>query len=129
VRRRLTALLASIVIASALAIGYAADPPAEVPGEGIRGRTLTCSANLELTVACFVEQTAFAVGPFEVAIGVDTRVAFRGATVDDQLEFGGYAILGWYQPDWGVWLEVHAPSLTPVIGTPDWLRVGFTVRF
>lgn len=126
-RRRLTALLASIVIASALAIGYAQD--AEPVGEGIRGRTLTCSANLELTLACFVEQVAVVFGPFEVAIGVDTRVAFRGATVDDQLEFGGYAILGWYQPTWGVWLEVHAPRLTPVIGTPDWLRAGFTVRF
>lgn len=126
-RRRLIGALASIVIASALAIGYAQD--AELPGEGIRGRTLTCSANLELTVACFVEQTAFALGPFEVAIGVDTRVALRAPTIDDQLELGGYAILGWYQPTWGVWLELHAPSLTPVIGTPDWLRAGFTVRF
>ena len=98
-------------------------------GEGVRGRTLTCSANLELTVACFVEQTAFALGPFEVAIGVDTRLAFRAPTIDDKLELGGYAILGWYQPTWGVWLELHAPSLTPVIGTPDWLRAGFTVRF
>lgn len=126
-RRLLVGILALIAIASVPAIAFAQDD--DLVGEGIRGRTLTCSASLELTLACFVEQTAFAVGPFEVAIGVDTSVAFRGDSVDDQLQFGGYAIVGWYEPGWGVWAELHLPSLTPVIGNPDWLRVGFTVRF
>lgn len=125
-RRRLAVLLALIAIASVPAIAFADDDPV---GEGIRGRTLTCSANLELTLACFIEQTAFAAGPFEVAVGVDTRLAFRAPTVDDQLQFGGYLVVGWYEPGWGVWTEIHVPSITPVIGDPDWLRVGFTVRF
>lgn len=94
------------------------------------GRTLTCSTKVpSYTTGCFFEYTAFTLGNFELAIGVDAEV--RPQVRGDTFSVAGYTVLAWYDDTWSAWAEVFTPKVTriPMIGSPDWLRVGFTITF
>lgn len=96
------------------------------PFSVLTNTTLSCSVKApSLIVGCFVERPVIVLGAFEVAVGVDAQAALRGG--DSHL--APYAIASWYAPTWSAWLEVIFPDLgVPIIGAPDWLRLGFTLR-
>jgi hypothetical protein len=59
---------------------------------------------------------------------VDAQAVLTGSWDDAHL--APYVILAAYLDTWSAWAEVRLPALSgvPVIGSPDWLRVGFTLR-
>lgn len=89
--------------------------------------TLTCSARLpSAVVGCFYERPITTLGPVELAVGVDAQAALRGAL---DAHVAAYIVAAVYLEGWSAWVEVFTPELVPPIGTPDWFRAGFTVRF
>jgi hypothetical protein len=112
-RRRplLIALLAWTLSASALAEG---------------NRTLTCSVT-NAVVGCMIEQPAFVLGAFEVAVGVDAQVAYGLGRTG---HLAPYLLAGFYTPAWSAWFEFHLPQTgIPTVGRPDPWRLGVTWRF
>jgi len=96
------------------------------PFSVLANTTLSCSAKLPSgLVGCYWERPVWVLGAFEVAVGIDAQAALNGG--DNYI--GGYGIFAYYAPTWSAWAELHLPDLAPVIGNPDWLRVGFTYRF
>lgn len=120
--RLLITMFALMLAGTALANESNGDAEAR-PAAGV---TLTCSVGTSGSAVCFVERPVFAVGSFELAVGIDTRVVFRGA---GEGHVTGYAILGVYEPAWNVWLELAVPSVVPPFGKNDFARFGFTFRF
>lgn len=129
--RRLTPLLTTILaltlLGSASAEGDAVEEASQF--SVLANSTLSCSAALpSVTVGCFLERPLLVLGGFEVAVGVDAQAVLTGSWDDAHL--APYVILAAYLDTWSVWAEVRLPELSgvPVIGSPDWLRVGFTLR-
>lgn len=126
-RRLLLATIAALTL-SASVLGAAEEPlePTSNPGEF--GVMLTCSARLPaVVVGCFAERTVLVLGGFEVAVGVDAQVAFSDASTG---HLAPYAVLAYYGPAWSAWAELRLPHLdgVPVLGDPDYLRFGFSMR-
>ena len=90
--------------------------------------TLSCSAAIpSVSLGCFIERPVFVLGSIEVAFGVDARAVL---TDFERSSLAPYGILGLYEPSWSAWVEVALPNTrVPVLGRPDFLRVGFTWRF
>jgi hypothetical protein len=98
----------------------AADPPS------LSGYSVTCSVTLR-NAGCFVERPVWVLGPFEVAFGFDARAVWAGS---ERSYAAPYAILGWYEREWAAWVEIALPDTSiPVMGKPDPIRAGFTIRF
>jgi len=116
----------AITIAATTLIGVAAAQ--ESPDNFLSGVTLTCTgAAPSWSVGCFAERRVFTVGPVEIAVGVDARAVLTG-TVDDA-SLAPYGVLAVYLDSSSYWLEVRMPNFgVPVIGTSDWLRVGFSLQ-
>ena len=118
--RRPLVLLTTTLVLTFGGSALAAEPPYPA------GYSVTCSVSLA-GAGCFVERPVFVLGAFEVAVGFDARAAWAG-------EARGYAspflVAGYYTSTWSVWTEVATPGLQgiPVIGKPDWWRLGFTYR-
>ena len=125
-RRILATILALALAGSALADGDATESVVtEPPAFGV---TLTCSARLPTAVVgCFVEHSVLVLGNLEVAVGVDAQAAL---TDDYSGHLAPYVLLAVYQDTWSAWAEVRLPELhnVPVLGDPDYLRVGFSLR-
>ena len=68
------------------------------------------------------------VGAVELAVGVDAQAVLTGDLEDAHL--APYLIAAAYLDTWSAWVELRLPELAgvPVLGSPDWLRVGFTLR-
>lgn len=96
-------------------------------GNALAEGRVTCSVTPSVG-GCFYETTVFSVVFLEVAVGADAQAAWR---VGRESHLAPYVIVTYYGEPWDVWLEVFAPKLgnVPVIGRPDWFRVGFTWRF
>lgn len=130
-RRRLTLLLATLVatmlLGSATAEGEA---PTEAPAFSVLANaTVSCSAAWpSTTVGCWLERPVLVLGTLEVAVGLDAQAVLTGALADAHL--APYVIAAFYADIWSAWAEVRLPELSgiPVIGSPDWLRIGFTYR-
>lgn len=129
-RLLLATLLASTLLGSALAEGEA---PAAAPPPAfsvLANSTLTCSARLPTAVVgCFLERPVLVLGALELAVGVDAQAALRAGLEDAHL--APYLIAAVYQEALSAWLEVRLPELAGLhpIGDPDYLRVGFSIRF
>lgn len=129
--RRLTLLLATLVatmlLGSATAEGEA---PTEAPAFSVLANaTVSCSAAWpSTTVGCWLERSVLVLGALELAVGVDAQAALRGGLEDAHL--APYLIAAAYLDSWSAWAEVRLPELSgiPVLGAPDWLRIGFTYR-
>lgn len=125
--RRLTTTIAATILAG-VAVGQS---PAEPEHEFsvLSGVTVTCTAAApSWSVGCFAERRVLTVGPLEVAVGVDARTVLTG-TLDDA-SLAPYGIVAVYLETSSYWLEVRLPQLAgvPVIGSSDWLRVGFSLQ-
>lgn len=124
-RLLLATLLASALFGSASAEG---DAPEPAPAFGVLANaTISCSAAWpSTTVGCFVELPVLVLGGLELAVGVDAQALLSG-TLDDA-HLAPYGILAYYSGTWSAWLELRLPELAPVIGNPEYLRVGFSLR-
>jgi hypothetical protein len=98
--------------------------------------SLTCTGAIPTgSGVCFLEQPAASFLGFEVAygleLGVQAGAVLRGEiTAEDVLSLAPYAILGSYQEGYAWWLELRMPQLgIPLLGTTDFLRVGFSLRW
>lgn len=110
--RRLTR--ASVSVLALLAIGLATANP----------YSLACDLALPTTRGgCFLERTDFRLGPLEGGVGLDVR--WDG----DAAHVAPYTTWAWYGDPLTLWLELKAPRLGPVFGSPDVLRVGFRLSF
>lgn len=117
-RRRL------LIVATALSLVSVA--AAESPADGF-GVTLTCTAAApSFTLACFAERPVLEVGPLLVAVGVDAQAVLTSDPVAAHL--APYGLLVLTLPSWSAWAEVRLPESigVPVLGAPDWLRLGFS---
>ena len=107
----------------------AAQQPTASPASALSGVSVTCTASVpSWGLGCFAEKPVLVLGPVEFAVGVDAYAALTG-TVDDA-SLAPYGVVAVYMSDWSAWAEVRMPELygVPVVGTTDWLRVGFTYR-
>ena len=86
-----------------------------------QGRTLACSTDVSTRLACYLEVPLMAVGPLEVAIGLDTLAAARSHVTP-------YLAGSWHAPTWSFTAEYGLPQIY-FIGTPAPLRLSFTIRF
>lgn len=120
-------LLLLLLIATLATIGNANETADAKPFSVLTNTTLSCSLKApSLTVGCYYERPVFVAGPLELSVGVDAQAALTGGDA----HLAPYATAAWYAPTWSAWVEVIFPDLgIPVIGAPDWLRVGFTYRF
>ena len=130
--RRLTLLLVTLLATTAFASGTADAEPVEGEASAfsvLANSTISCSAAWpSTTLGCFWERPVLVLGSFEVAVGLDTQAALTGSWEDAHL--APYLIVAAYLESWSAWAEVRLPELSgiPVIGSPDWLRIGFTYR-
>lgn len=136
--RRLILLLAMALAMTALASVTvdAEDPTLSVTEDVdlapafsvLHNATLSCSVKLPSgTLGCFLERPVFVLGGLEVAVGVDAQAVLTGG---GDAHLAPYGIIAYYADTWSAWLEVMLPELgVPVLGAPDWMRVGFTYRF
>lgn len=128
-RRLTTTILVTMLLVSGTAAAQqeeASDPPPSV----LANVTLSCSAAApSLVVGCWVEGPVLALGPVEFAVGLDAQAALTGGL--DEVHVAPFAILAYYAESWSVWGELRLPDLpgVPTLGSPDWLRIGFTYRF
>lgn len=91
------------------------------------GNSLTCSVALPPYSKCFIERTGWTVWGLEGAYGVEVTLDPRSTEI---LSVAPYAILGYYASEYAWWVEARTPRLgIPVIGTTDYLRAGFTLRW
>lgn len=136
--RRLILLLAMALAMTALASVTAdvEDPTLTVSEDAapapafsvLHNATLSCSVKLpSTTVGCFLERPVFVLGGLELSVGFDAQAVLTGGG-DSYL--APYGTLAYYAETWSAWLEVMLPELgVPVLGSPDWMRIGFTYRF
>jgi len=131
-RQLLATLLATMLLASGLA--GATDPPTTenvaAPFSVLANSSITCSTAWPSSVTgCWWERPVLVLGDFEVALGIDAQAALTGTL--DNAHLAPYAILAYYGQAWGAWAELRLPEIAgiPVLGTPDWLRLGLTYRF
>lgn len=128
-RRRLTTILATTLLASGIA---AAQEPTGSPPEPaglLSGATVSCSLAAPSWVAgCWLERAVLTLGPLEVAVGVDAQAALAGSL--DEAHLAPYGIVALYLDSWSAWLEVRLPRIAsvPLLGSPDVARLGFTYR-
>ena len=128
-RRRLLliTLLALTLFGSALADAEGATENVAPGASFFTNSTLTCSARLPSAVlGCFWERPIATLGPVELAVGVDAQAALRGAVGG---HVAAYIVAAVYLDSWSAWVEVFTPEVMPPIGSPDWLRTGFSIRF
>jgi hypothetical protein len=137
---RLRRLSITILATTLLAAGIAAaqetgdSPPDEPPaGNPLAGVTLSCSFAAPSWVAgCWVERPVAVLGPVELAIGVDVQGDLDALAAGDASgsHVAPYGILAYYGAAASLWAEVRLPELGGLtgLGSPDWLRVGFTYR-
>ena len=130
-RRHLTTILATTALA--LSSAGVAEEPQAAPGESgqLAGTTISCTlAAPSLLTGCYVERHVIVLGPVELALALDAQAHLtdlaRGDV--DTSHLAVYASVGVYEENWSAWLEVWLPRFAGVtlIGTPDWLRLGFT---
>jgi hypothetical protein len=109
--RLLITILAMTLLASAHAEG---------------NRTLVCSTSSS-AAGCWVEAPVWASGDFEIALGVDSLVAWAEGKSS---YLAPYVIAAYYGSTWSVWGEFAIPETRiPHLGKPDPWRVGVRVRF
>ena len=123
-RRR---LLPALLTVAALSTVSGAD--AQSPADGF-GVTLTCTAAApSFTLACFAERPVLEFGPVMVAVGVDAQAVLTSDPVAAHLAPYGLVVLT--LPEWSAWVEVRLPDSVgvPVLGAPDWLRLGVSFGF
>jgi len=84
-------------------------------------RTLACTTDFGTRLSCFIEYTLWRVGPFDVAVGIDTLAA-RDSHV------APYLAASWYATDWSATFEFATPQYG-WLGRPHPLRFSFTMRF
>ena len=130
-RRPLRPLLATLLVLMLLGSGTAeGEARTEAPAFSVLANaTISCSAAWpSTTVGCWLERPILVVGPLELAISLDAQAVLTGALADSHL--APYLIVAAYLESWSAWAEVRLPELSgiPVIGSPDWLRIGFTYR-
>lgn len=96
------------------------------PFSVLANATLSCSLKApSLTVGCYLERPVLVAGPLELSVGVDAQAALTGG----ESHLAPYASASWYGGTWSAWIEVIFPDLgIPILGAPDWLRLGFTLR-
>lgn len=126
-RLLLITILALTLFGSALAEGEATTEP--IAGF-LSGSSITCStAWPSSTTGCWWEKRVLVLGAVELAVGVDAQAVLTGGLNDAHL--APYLIAAWYGEQASAWAELRLPELSgvPVLGSPDWLRVGFTLRF
>lgn len=124
-RRVLVALLLTALLGSGLAGAEGTTEDGAEPSQAF-GVTVTCSARLPTAVVgCFLERDLFRLGPLSVTLGVDAQAALGS---DGRGHLAPYALAAWYSGSWGAWVEVRIPDVesVPVLGDPDWLRLGVT---
>jgi hypothetical protein len=74
-----------------------------------------------------MEAPVWTSGDFEVALGVDTQVAWSATRAS---YLAPYVIAAYYGPTWSVWGEFAIPeSRIPHLGKPDPWRLGVRWRF
>lgn len=127
-RHLLLAMTAAMtLLGSALAEGN----PATEPVAGfLSGSSITCStAWPSSTTGCWWEKRVLVLGAVELAVGVDAQAVLTGGLNDAHL--APYVILAAYLDAWSAWAELRLPELSgvPVLGSPDWLRVGMTYHW
>lgn len=123
-------LAAMMLLANANAEGNATESVAVSPFSVLAGSTISCSTTWpSATFGCFIERRVLTLGALELALGVDAQTVLSGTLADTHL--APYAILAAYLDTWSAWAEVRLPPLggIPVLGSPDWLRIGFSYRF
>lgn len=130
-RRHLTTILATIALA--LSSAGVAEEPQAAPGEPgqLAGTTISCTlAAPSLLTGCYVERPVIVLGPVELALALDAQAHLTDLALGDvdTSHLAVYASVGVYEENWSAWLEVWLPRFAGVtlIGTPDWLRLGFT---
>lgn len=103
-------------------------PPDPAPASSaLAGVTVSCSLSAPSWLAgCWVERPVLVLGGLEVALGLDVQAALGGGV--EHAHLAPYGILAYYGEDWSTWVEARLPQLAgvPVLGSPDWLSVGFT---
>ncbi len=122
-------MLALLLLGSATAEGEAPADPAPAFSV-LANTTISCSAAWPSTsVGCFWERPLLVLGAFEVALGIDAQAVLAGSLDDAHL--AAYAVVAYYADTWSAWTELRLPQISgiPTIGSPDWLRAGFTLRF
>lgn len=128
--RRLHLLLITILALTPLGSAQDADAKPSPPFSVLAGSSITCStAWPSSTTGCWWERPVLVLGAFEVAVGIDAQAVLTSGLNDAHL--APYVILAAYLDTWSAWAELRLPELSgvPVLGSPDWLRVGFTLRF
>lgn len=125
-RQLLATSLALTLLVSGIAAGQELTDPPPDPSL-LSNVTLSCSVTAPTLLAgCFVERPVLVVGGLELALGLDAQAVLTGAA---DVTFAPYGIVAYYGDSWSVWGEVMLPEVAPVLGSPDWLRVGFSYRF
>lgn len=91
------------------------------------GESVTCQVALPPYATCFYERTGWQLLGLEGAYGVEVSLDFSKG---DILALSPYTILGYYAEDYAWWVEARLPDdIVPIIGSTDFLRAGFTVRW
>lgn len=128
-------LLATILATIALALSNAvAQEPGPSPDEEEpSGLLFSCGTAVpSLLTGCWLERTVLVLGSVELALAVDAQADVGALTAGnlDGSHLAVYGTLGVYEQDWSAWIEVWLPRFagTPIIGSPDWIRVGFNYR-
>lgn len=128
-RQPLTTILATMLLASALAGGASAqDPPdAEEPSHGL-GVTLTCTTGAREWIpdyaGCFANRRILAAAGFELGVALDLQAGWNGRTSHAV----GYFTADYYAETWSVFTEFAVPGI-PWPGGGDRWRIGFTTGF
>lgn len=124
-------MLATMLFASGFALAQGDDPEPSTAPDSL-GVTLSCTVGaadwLPSTAGCFLERRVATLGPLEVGIGIDARVAFAA---DAASYLQGYVVLAYYAESWTGFLEVASPDVlpAPVGGGGQRWRGGFTLGF
>jgi len=131
-RRPLRLLLITLLALTSLGSAQdAAEAPATPGGLAVlAGSSITCStAWPSATVGCWWERPLLVLGAVELAVGVDAQAVLTGSWEDAHL--APYIVAAAYLDTWAAWIELRLPELAgvPTLGSPDWLRAGFTLRF
>lgn len=125
--RRLHLLLVTTLALTPLGSAQGADAN---PFSALAGSSITCSSTWpSAVVGCFWERPVLVLGALELTVGVDAQATFTGGLEGAHL--APYLIAAAYLDTWSAWAEVRLPELSgvPVLGSPDWLRVGMTYHW
>jgi len=86
-----------------------------------QGRTLACTTDFNSRLSCIVEQTVWNVGPFELAVGIDTLASVNAHVAP-------YLAASFYATNWSATIEGATPRFA-FLGRPNPIRFSFTLRF